>query len=132
MSLVATLTTWIVAVTAVIQLINTISGWFEKMAERNAMRAAKEQSTPNTSKKILFVKNAWGALVGLPLSLWLMYWQVSQPGPPTREFVGIMVALGLYLALNLIALVGFAFAEALRPLIDRLGALYDLHSDKST
>lgn len=76
-----------------------------------------------TSSKIWFLKNAWGALLGIPLSVWLMHWQASQPGPPTREFVGVMVFLGLYLAFSVIGVIGFVLAAAGRPLYARVAAL---------
>lgn len=87
-------------------------------------------SNEKNSSKVWFLKNAWGALLGLPLSVWLMFWQVSQPGPPTREFVGVMVFLGLYFALNLVAVVGFAFAAALRPMSQRYEAFLAKHDSK--
>jgi len=72
-----------------------------------------------------FFKNAWGVLLGIPLSAWLLYWQVSQPGPVTREFVGVAVLLGLYFAFSVLAGLGFVVATVARPVATRINALSD-------
>ena len=118
---------WIAIVGMAIQVAVTIAiPVVQALLSKRAESKAPPDANPHalaTSSIHWFFKNAWGLLLGIPLSLWFLASIITSSDPPTRVFVGMVAFLSTYFIICLLGSLAYLIAAIGRPFYLKFEAL---------
>jgi len=88
-----------------------------------AGKSSKSAGPAEQSNIAWYFKNAWGFLVGIPMSIAFICWEAVGSGPTTLGSVLTIVFLSLWLAFNIFCAAGYALAAPFRQAYAKLEAM---------
>lgn len=110
-------TNWITI--AGITIAATLQAWgvWSQKPRTEAPKATPPANVDNVISHSLrwFLRNSAPFLVGMLLSAWLAWMQVSSDGPATRDVVGTVALLVVWFNMSLFGTAAYAVAAAFRP-----------------
>ena len=118
---------WIAIVVVIVQVFVAV-GIAVHQARQARLQPKLHEAKPSTaqikgSNVAWYFKNAWGFLVGIPMSIAYICWEAVSPGPTTVGSALALVFLSLWLAFNVLLAIAFALAAPFRQAYAKLQAL---------